>query len=144
MPIIPFDDLQTGQFVAVHSLHEPNAGYSDGPVELVIARAQRRKSPVPMGVPIEVLALNAPFVLGAPVLPGGATAGPVFVDTREVRLMPVPSEVVQVLRERFKPQPSIAQILAAKKGNTPSASNESPDPPAEEEFEPEELEGEDD
>jgi hypothetical protein len=133
VPILPFDDLQTGRFVTVHSLQEANAGYTDNPAEVAMARAQRRKSPVPMGVPIEVLALNAPFVLGAPVLPGGATAGPVFLDTREVRLMPVPEGLVKVLRERFKPAPSMAEILGSKGGMAAVPVGEVPQASAEDE-----------
>lgn len=133
MPILPFDDLQTGRFVTVHSLQEVNAGYTDSPAELAMTRAQRRKSPVPMGVPIEVLALNAPFVLGAPVLPGGATTGPIFLDTRDVRLMPVPEGVVKVLRERFKPPPSMAEILGSKSGIAAVPVGEIPQATAEDE-----------
>ena len=133
MPILPFDDLQAGRFVTVHSLQEGNAGYTGNPIERAMTRTQRRKPPIPMGVPIEVLALNAPFVLGAPVLPGGATAGPIFLDTREVRLMPVPEGLVKVLRERFKPAPSMTEILGSKDGMVSVPVGEVPQASAEDE-----------
>lgn len=102
MPIIEFDDLAVGRFVAVHSLRKAAIPPIETPQDLFAARENRPRSPVTLGRPVEVMALNAPFVLARAMLPGGGFTGPVLLDTRDLRLMPVPSEMIDVLRDRFE------------------------------------------
>lgn len=115
MPILNPDDLNVGEFVAVHSLRAAATTSIETPRDFAMARANRPKSPVPLGAPVEVIAVNLPFVLVAVVLPGGGSSGPVLLDIRDVRLMPVPEEMVHALRERFQAPPSLKESLRAWK-----------------------------
>lgn len=104
--ILPFDDLETGRFVTIHS---PRA----------VGRSVRRRRPPfeegepeaefhihlndggtmpPPGVPLHILALNAPFLMVMALHPGGRAEGPIYLDSRRVRLMGVPDEMIEVLR----------------------------------------------
>lgn len=113
MPILNADDLNVGEFVAVHSLRAVASTSIDTPRDFAMARANRPKSPVPLGAPVEVVAVNLPFVLVALVLPGGGSSGPVLLDLRDARLMPVPEEMVRALRERFEPPRSLKDHVRA-------------------------------
>jgi hypothetical protein len=113
MPVLEFDDLEVGRFVAVHSLRSLEPGPTETPRDLARAQSRRPKSPVPLGAPVEVVALNPPFVLASVVLPGGASCGPVLIDFRDVRLMPVPAAMVRALRDRFEPPKSQHEAMQA-------------------------------
>lgn len=113
MPVLEFDDLDVGRFVAVHSLRSLEPGPTETPRDLARAQTRRPKSPVPLGAPVEVVALNAPFVLASVVLPGGTSSGPVLIDFRDVRLMPVPAEMVRALRDRFEAPKSLHEAMQA-------------------------------
>lgn len=115
MPILNPDDLNVGEFIAVHSLRTAAATPIETPRDFAMARGNRPKSPVPLGAPVEVVSVNLPFVLVAVVLPGGGSSGPVLLDIRDARLMPVPDEMVRALRERFQAPPSLKERLRAWK-----------------------------
>ncbi len=51
------------------------------------------------GAPLEILATNAPFLMVMVAHPGGRGEGPIYLDTRGLRIMGVPDGMIEVLRE---------------------------------------------
>ena len=103
--ILPFDDLNPRAFVTIHSIHEEVSGTEDDAHRVI--RSMHRGKPdfssghrsVPgLGVPLQILALNAPFVMVLELATGGRACGPIYLDSRRIRLMSVPDEMIEVLR----------------------------------------------
>ena len=102
--ILPFDDFEPGKCITVHS-RRPQLGRrivrtepSDGGEEEVRIQFEGSGGRIPQpGVPLQIVALNAPFVMVFEVHPGGVTKGPIYLDSRRVNLMAVPTAMVEAL-----------------------------------------------
>lgn len=105
--ILPFDDLEAGRFVTVHSrradfrprMRRPSAPFEGDEQEVHIHLGGSGGGRIPNpGVPLKILALNAPFLMVLELHPGGVGKGPIYLDSRRVRLMAVPDAMIDALR----------------------------------------------
>lgn len=105
--ILPFDDFEPGRFVTIHSVRaathparrrRPSPFEGEEPEVHIHLGAPSTRIPQP-GVPLEILATNAPFLMVMVAHPGGRGEGPVYLDTRRLRIMAVPDGMIEVLRE---------------------------------------------
>ncbi len=128
--ILPFDDLEPGRFVTIHSRRAsggprlrrgPSPFGTDEQEVHVHLEVQQGWLPQP-GVPLKILALNAPFVMVAELRPGGVAKGPIYLDTRGIRLMPVPEEMIDALKglKRADADPTVAVVSEAEGLDDPS------------------------
>ena len=103
--ILPFDDFEPGKCITVHS-RRPQLGRrivrtepSDGGEEEVRIQFEGSVGRIPQpGVPLQVVALNPPFLMVFEVQPGGGAKGPIYLDSRRVNLMAVPTAMVEALQ----------------------------------------------
>ena len=115
--ILPFDDLEAGRFVTVHSVRtiarrvrrRSESPFEDGDQEVHLHLGGPSGPVPPPGVPLKILALNAPFLMVITLRPGGEGEGPIYLDSRGVQLMAVPSAMVEALRA-LKPRHAGASV----------------------------------
>ena len=104
--ILPFDDLEPGKIIAIHSIHSAVppvrrrrlSSFEDLEHDLGLHTGVPPRPTPPPGVPLEILAVNAPFVMVMALRPGDQKVGPIYLDSRCMRLMAVPSQMVEALR----------------------------------------------
>ena len=100
--ILAADDLSPEMFVAVHSLRRPTlVARCRGP-QIVDIHEAPPATPVPPGLPLQVLGLSLPFVACSVLEPGGYFGGPVIVDLRAVRLTRLSPDFVAAV-QAFEP-----------------------------------------
>lgn len=95
--ILAADDLAPQMFVAVHSHCRSDRNVRRaGPYGIEVHEVPPA-SPVPPGVPLQVMASSLPFVVCSILEPGGNLDGPVILDLRAVRLMRLAPEFVEAV-----------------------------------------------
>ncbi len=102
--ILPFDDFEPGRFVTIHSVRAAThparrrrpSLFEEPEVHIHLGDPSTR-IPRP-GVPLKILATNAPFLMVMVAHPGARGEGPIYLDTRGLRIMAVLDGMIEVLR----------------------------------------------
>ena len=106
--ILAADDLAPQMFVAVHSPRRPSGVVRRAGPRGIEVHEEPLASPVPPGVPLQVMASSLPFVVCSVLEPGGNLDGPVILDLRAVRLTRLTREFVTAVAAFKVPPPTDA------------------------------------
>lgn len=97
--VLAADDLNIGDYVAVHSTRHMAIVQDEEGTQLAIDPCSLAALAVGIGVPLRVIGMSLPFVACGVLVPGGSEPGPVILDVRRVHLIRLSSEFVQCLAD---------------------------------------------
>jgi hypothetical protein len=97
--IVEADDLAANTLVAIHSFRSADQIVWKRGREEVTMLDHNPPSPVPPGVPLQIIGTSLPFVACAVIEPGGKRAGPIIIDSRSVKFMRLAQEFVDGIVE---------------------------------------------
>ena len=93
--ILAADDICKGDYVAVHS---PDPKLARRLRHFVDTQMPQHLFPVPLGVPMRVVAISLPFVACSIIQPGGSESSPLIIDMRVARLCRVDIDFVEAIQ----------------------------------------------